>query len=430
MKQILSQTQILAPIMVESLKLLELPQLQLKQYLEQQIEQNPVLEKENNGEGEVSLPTQPDNEWDEYPFQSTLQPRGRFGEPAVLYQPTLKEWLMEQINATFTKPNEIRIAEYIANSINDDGYLMISLEEIANTLHENINLVNKVYETFVEFDPIGIGCRDLRHCLLVQLKKLGRKLEAIIIERYFDKFAHKKYNYIARKLGTSTERITKAQKIIASLNPRPAKLYEGKIPYVIPDVVIKKKGGKWEANLNDGYIPHLIISRPYRKYLQNPTAFSDKEKKYLENKFEQARNVILMVKKRKETILKLTNYVIQKEKEFLERGPLYISSFTLEDVAKFIDANPSTVSRTIKGKYIQTPRGIIKFADLLSGGKLKNFRLILSRIKKFIEEEDKKNPLSDTEIKMKLAKEGFNIARTTVVKYRHSMGIPSAKERK
>jgi RNA polymerase sigma-54 factor len=422
----------LSPILLQRLDLLMLPQLELQQLIRQELETNPCLEKdEDENDDELPLPEEID-EWDSYPRSTESHPEREKTLPVRTPTQTLKDYLLSQLRISVKDPDLLKIAEHIIYELNEDGYLMISVEEIAKFFDKDTSNVELALKQIQQFDPVGVGARDLQECLLIQLKAMKKAPKAafLIVHSFFDSFIDQDYAKLKAQFKGSDAELDEALECIKSCRPKPGKMWEGEARYVVPEVVVERDGDRLDVSLTSEWIPKFRLSKYYQDMLRNKSALSSEEKEYLRKKLKAAKLLFEGIEKRRETVTAIANYIVKTQHEFLTRGKDRVKYVTLEEVGQAIERNPSTVSRAIKGKWIQTPRGAFLFKAFFSGGKIKDYPQIVHQIKQLIENEDKTAPLRDGEIAKILQTKEFPIARTTVIKYRNQLGIPTARNRK
>jgi RNA polymerase sigma-54 factor len=415
------------------LDLLTLPLLELQLAIKQELEQNPVLEKEDEDEREdLPLPEEIDN-WDNYPKYSTEDSEKEERDlPIPMPKPTLKEYLLSQLRVTIKNEKSLLIGEHIIYELNEDGYLPITVEEIAKFFGEDTDIVKSVLKTIQGFDPVGVGARNLQECLLIQLKSdlNAPDIALVIIEKFFEAFVSEDYQQIKAKLQCSEVDFEEAIDCIKSYRPKPGRTWEGEVKYVVPEIVVEQDGEELLVFLTREWMPNIRLSKFYQELLHNSDNLDKEEKSYLRKKLGEAKLFLEGIEKRRETLTGIATYIIKTQLDFLSHKSNSIKFITLEEVARVINRNPSTISRAIKDKWIQTPKGVFRLKAFFSGGKIKEYPEIILKIKEVIETEDKTHPLKDPKIAEILKNEGFEIARTTVIKYRTQLGIPTANKRK
>ena len=408
-----------------SMNLLQLPLLKLKEFIEQQIEQNPLLDVEN------VQPVKQEN----YNFD---EEKKNYIKSLLTKPATLQEHLLRQLRILTGSDDEQETGELIIGNIDDNGYLRSSVEDIAESAKTRISKVKKVLSLIQTFDPMGVGARDLRECLLLQLKARGKEnsLTGQIVDKYLPFLEKKRYKYIAKKLKISIERVKETMKEIACLEPKPGRSFNAQSSiHLIPDAMLRKNKENYEVILNDWELPHLTLNDKYRRMIKQKDTPKD-AKVYLQERLKAARALIDAITRRKETIERVIEGIALLQKEFLDKGAANFKPMTLEQIAKRIGRHKSTVSRTLTNKYLQTPHGLFELRYFLTSGiKQKNgeflsSKAIKSKIKALIENENKNNPLTDQKIAALLKQQGISISRRTIAKYRSQLKIlPSPSRR-
>ena len=447
----ISQQLTMTPQLQQAIKLLQLSSIELQQEIQTAIETNPMLElSEDNKEYETE-----DLEYRNYdftcyeriPINHSFSSQEEYLD--YIYQQnnageTLHEYLLWQLNLSSFSKKDTAIGKAIIDSINEDGYLTASIKEIANSINyqEKIDKdeVEAILHWIQRLDPIGVGARDLRECLLIQLQKIDKyskelKIARQIISEYFDLLTIKKYQEIKVKGKISTDDLKLALEIIKNLNPRPGKnIGCNTADYIYPDVIVYKLQNTWHVELNQNLLPKFTINQTYAQLIKKNDASSTNN--YLREQLQEARWLLKSVQSRNQTLLKVANCIIDYQKEFLEYGEEAMKPMILSDIAKATELHESTVSRVTNQKFIYTPKGVFElkyfFSSHLStktGGECSS-TAIRALIKKLIAQEITKNPLSDNKIALLLQSEGIKVARRTVAKYREAMNIPSSSERK
>ena len=432
----------LSPQMKLSLNLLQLPLIKLKDYISEEIEKNPLLEPadaENIGMPMLqhSEPLQEQVE-PQMPWSEEDEEKKEYRENLITAPLTLQEHLLKQLHLVSSSDQEVKIGELIIGNIDNDGYLRCPIEDIAESCKTTIQKAEKVLTLVQTFDPMGIGARDLRECLLLQLKAKQQEnsLTGQIVDNYLSFLEKKRYNYIAKKLKVSIKEIKDAVKEIASLEPKPGRSFSTETTCrLIPDAILRKDRGNYEVILNDWELPHITINDKYKKMLKQKDT-PDETKKYLKERFNAAKTLIDAINKRKETIQRVIEDIVYIQKDFLGYGAFNFKPMTLSDIANRIGKHKSTVSRAIANKYLQTPNGIIQIRYFLNSGvKQKNGEFYSSKniklkIQEIIKREDKNKPLTDQEIAHLLLKQSStSVSRRTIAKYRTQLKILPAKSR-
>lgn len=419
----------LTPQMKLSLNLLELPLLQLKEYLNEQIEKNPLLEYL---EYEPAIPTVDEEDEKKLQYQKEL----------ITQAPTLQEYLLEQLHQNVKLKKEIEIGEFVIGNIDENGYFTGSVKEGALKFKVNPAEIERILSLIQTFDPAGIGARNLRECLLLQLKRTPKKasLEHKIINKHLLLLEKRKYEDIAKALSVkkvkiSIEEIKEAIKEIAKLNPKPGLTFSNeKTKYIIPDAVIRKKENGYEVLLNEGEFPRITINKKYQMMLKEKNT-AEETRNYLKERLSAAQTLLSALLKRKETIQKITEIIIHIQKDFLNKKEAGLLPLTLEQIARQAGRHKSTICRAISNKYIQTPHGIFQLRYFINPGvKQKDGEplsstAIKSKIAKLIKNENKRKPLTDRKINAILKQERITISRRVIAKYRKQLKIPSSKLR-
>jgi RNA polymerase sigma-54 factor len=330
------------------------------------------------------------------------------------------------------------IAEQIIWNTDSDGYLKVPVENIAYRLNVAPEKVEGVLYLIQQMDPPGIGSRDLRECLLSQLREMDVPDYVVKIVKYhFDDFANHRFEHILRQLHISREDLDKARKIIGRLNPKPASDDSSFDNYVVvPDLIVTEENGVFQVMVNDGSIPELKISSTYLELASRKKKVDKETRDYLKKKIDSARWFIQSIYQRRDTMIRVMKAIINRQKPFFEGRPEGLKPMILKDIAEDVGMDISTISRVTNGKYVQTPVGLYELKYFFSEG-MKDVdgddvstRLIKQALKEIVDHEDKRNPLNDEKMVRALEERGFKIARRTVAKYREQMGIPVARLRR
>lgn len=478
-EQVQRQTQklILSPQMQQAIKLLLLPLPLLQQTIQQEMAQNPVLEEELtqedeqedvqeheaqqesereddstreetgelNFEEEFNRLLKIDEEWKEYFRQSGSyrkyseedEEKRRFLESSVVKPETLQENLLGQLGLALLDEGQKRICEALVGNIDDNGYLRGTIEDIAQQIGVAADEVARMLSLIQTLSPVGVGARDLRECLLIQLRRLAKQhsLEYRIVENHLDDLGARKYRQIAKALGVSPIRVQIAAELIETLDPKPGRIFSTEqAQYITPDVFVEKDAAGYNIILNDDRIPHLRISNLYRQMALNPGA--DKETKtYIREKIKGGQWLLRNIQQRQQTIYNIASEIVKKQQEFFDEGITHLAPLTLQQVADSLGIHESTVSRAIANKYIQTPHGLFDMKYFFTAGIASEDGSIAipnvkSMIQQIIEREDPKAPFSDQQVIDKLKEKGITLARRTVTKYRKELGILSSNQRR
>jgi len=476
--QKLSQQLVMTPQLRQAIKILQVSRTELETLIENELEENPVLEEGQAEKGTLELdPAEPavdgvmgeaepppeapkieenakdlkEIDWGEYletygnEFQGSSYADNSPGDDDR--RPSLENVLTKsqdllghlewQLRLSTLDREEERLAALIIGNTNDDGYLGAGVEELAELAAVEPAAVEAVLAKVQEFDPPGVCARDLRECLLIQLRQLGAgdSLAARIVRDHLDSLESRRFERLARDLGASIEQVIEAAKAVASLEPKPGRNFgEGEARYVTPDVFITKVSGEYVINLNDDGMPYLRVSHYYKRMLGADS--SGEAKGYIQEKMRAASWLIKSIQQRQRTIYLVTQSIVKFQRDFFERGIPGLRPLVLKDVANDIGMHESTVSRATSNKYVHTPQGTfeLKFFFTSSlragGGEDVSSESVKQRIREMIQAEDARHPYSDQYIAALLAKENVDIARRTVAKYREMMGILPSSKRK
>ena len=443
LKQLQTQKQKLAPKQVLQAKLLQLNTINLEQAVLNELEQNPVLEQiepdeeqatveieENVVDDEIDAPLE-----DIYSDESLYYLSEEKNEMPLPDHQSLIENLIHQLLDIELDEIQFEIAEEILWNTNERGYLDTDLILIADRYDLLEEEVEPILQKIQRLNPLGIASRDLRECLSVQLEGNKDSLAYEIVNVCFDDFMHKRYSKIIDKLNCDEHSLQKAVEKISHLNPRPGEGFGDKFQVVIPDVIIREDGEDWLITTNDGGIPELRISKTYQEQLENGI-FKRDAQKYIKDKIDSANWFIEAVNERRRTMVNVTKTIISLQPEWFAGDLNFLRPLKLQDIADRINMDISTISRSTRGKFVDTPYGVFElkhfFTDSiqLKNGKVYGTFVIKKALEKIINNENKKVPLSDDLLVEKLEKIGFKLARRTIAKYRDQMGFPVARLRK
>jgi RNA polymerase sigma-54 factor len=465
----LVQKLILTPSLQQAIKLLPMSTLELADLLNQEMVENPLLEEVPTEELQPAEQQQPEKQeaqpatekpdtWDDadydYFFGDYLDDGYRSRTPSEVKElppientlstaASLSDHLLWQLSLQTHDEKVQEIGRAIVGNLDDDGYLVASVEEIAAMGEWPVAEVEKALQHVQTFDPIGVAARDLQECLWLQIRHLG--LEGTPSEKIVTEHLRLLQNHqvpeIARKLGMPIEELKQHIEIIRNLDPKPGSRYNpSQSQYVIPDVYVVKVEDQYVAMLNEEGLPQLRISPVYRRLLdKSGQAGADEAgetRAYVKDKFRSALWLIKSVDQRQKTIHKVATSIINFQREFLDHGIEYLRPLVLRDVANDIGMHESTVSRVVNNKYMHTPQGVFEMKYFFHSGISSSYGesvssvTIKQRIRKIIENEDPRKPLSDSKIVSILQKEGLMLARRTIAKYREELKIPTSNQRK
>jgi len=456
------QKLILTPSLQQAIKLLPMTTLELAELLNQEMVENPLLEEiptEDNAQEaaqtqEAEKKPEKDETWDdadyEYFFGEYLDEGYKPRQPQEVKElppientlsskASLADHLMWQLNLQTSDALLRDIGAAIVGNIDDDGYLVASVDEIASLGSWDITDVERALEHVQHFDPIGVGARDLQECLLLQIRHMGLAgtPTETLVRDCLRQLQNQKIPELAKQLGIEPEEVKAHIEFIKHLDPKPGTRYSPtESQYVIPDVYIIKTDEGYRAVLNEEGLPQLRISPVYRRLLDKGGEASDETRAYVKDKFRSALWLLKSVDQRQKTIVKVATSIINFQHAFLDHGIEHLRPLVLRDVANDIGMHESTVSRVVNNKYMHTPQGVYEMKYFFHSGINSSFGesvssvTIKQRIKKIVEGEDPKRPLSDSKIMNMLQKEGLALARRTIAKYREELRIPTSNQRK
>ena len=467
----------MTPQLQQAIRLLQLSSLELQTEIQEALETNPLLEVEedfevdenarkSNTEDQTSreiseldnqnipedLPV--DSQWeDTYDYQPVSTSNSNVIHDGYMEREnqdestdSLQQHLLWQMRLTHFTEIEEAIATIIIDSIEDDGYLKTSLDDIQASLGEEfteieLDEIETVLHRIQHFDPVGVAARDLRECLLIQLRVYEASglphidLMRELIDKHLDTLAKRDYAQIKRALKVSDDELTELVRSIQLLNPRPgSQIQTDTTEYIVPDVYARKSKGQWVLSLNPDNAPRLQIAEHYAQLINR--ADNSAENTYLKNNLQEARWFLKSLQSRNETLLKVTEAIIDRQKDFLDFGEEAMKPLVLADIAEAVEMHESTISRVTTRKYLHTPRGIFELKYFFSshvsteaGGEC-SATAIRAIIKKLVAAENPRKPLSDSKIADILGEQGINVARRTIAKYRETLAIAPSNERK
>ena len=474
-QQYLSQTQtqrmqlVLAPQLRQSLEMLQVPVLELQTLIQNELQQNPALEEQltdSNDRIEVEPMAEdrespaPEGDFDEQfealaklddewrdnfqqsrsssSYSSDDAARRQFFLDSLSMPESLQEHLLNQLSFAGLDEEQRQVAELILGSINDEGFLTSSMEELVESTGYEINQLEKALSVIQDFDPVGVAARDLRECLLIQLRRLGKEnsLPYRVVENHLPALAAHKFAEIARALKETPETVQKAAQFISNLEPKPGRAFSStSTTYVLPEVIVQKVDGAYVVSLNNEQVPHLRISRHYRKLMADSSTSQD-VKNYIREKVRAGEFLIKSIGQRQQTISRIANEIINVQEDFLKKGVTHLRPLTMAEIANKLGIHETTVSRAIASKYMQTPRGTFELKYFFTpgfktaDGKQISNKTIKDAIAQLVNNEDSSNPLSDQQMVDILKDRGTKVARRTVAKYREVLKILPSHLRK
>lgn len=456
MKMTQEQRLILTQNMQQSIKLLQMSLHDLREYIDNEYSENPVLEINEESisyddahmNGEMIIEDRYDHKKiveelysDNYKDKSETSYSNEETSPLNFIEKkvSLKDYLQEQLVEVNVDQYTLSVCRYIVESLDEKGYLEIPINELATELNVSEEVIESALKIVQSLEPYGIGARNIKECLLIQSLKLNildNIIEKIILN-HLENVAENKYEIVGKDFNISPREAQRYGDLIKKLEPKPSRgFYTGEeVNYIIPDAEIKNIDGEFFILMNESVLPRLIINKTYKEVLQNNQDSETNE--YVKDKINQALFLIKSIEQRKNTLHKVLECVVDKQNDFFKFGKQYIKPLTLKEVAEIINVHDSTVSRAIKDKYVLTSYGTIKIKDLFASGLTSNNSdddmatiKIKNEIKRIIDEENKNKPLSDQIISNMLGEKNMNISRRTVAKYREELGIKSSSMRK
>jgi RNA polymerase sigma-54 factor len=486
------------PRLYQAMDMLYMPMMDLQQHLKQELLANPFLELL---EPEDETPEQKDAEqekeqkekeeemdWEEillngFEVGGTREQYEQleYTEPVTVETKDLIDHLREQLHLLTLTPRQLLLAEEFLGNINEEGYLAASLEEILGSVNQlvaghvdsggegdggedaedregetgetaaasspspsgapfyTMADVEEMLRVFQRLDPAGVGARDLRECLLIQL---GEQADTesltyrLVNEAFPDLIAHR-WNDLAKRFGVEPAAVQAAADELARLDPKPGLKYSNQSDgYIIPDLIVEKIGGRYQVFLNDTGMPRLRLSRSYQEIARDKKKMTPENREFIASKMNSANWMIQAIEQRRQTMLKVMNFIVDRQRDFFEKGIEHLKPLTLREVAEVINMHESTVSRVTNEKYVQTPRGVLPLKFFFSSalatasGEDASARSIRAKLQKMVGEEDTAKPLTDQQIVHLFQEQGIQIARRTVAKYRDQLGILPARMRK
>lgn len=444
----------MTPQLQQAIRLLQLPVLELNAQIQEALEENLMLEVEDLPDApQASNETTPEVEairaedtWQERSTDSMRdsgwngegRPAGDFADETGR---SLRDHLLWQLEMEHFTPRQAVIGETIIDSINDDGYLTVDLDEISASLDADTEVSTREIEETLQMvqrlDPVGVGARSIAECIVLQLGQLDASTPALplaiaLAENHLDLIAKREYGELRRSLRTSEESLHDAIALVKSCNPKPGlAVSSAATEYVIPDVFVRKVDKRWQVEISPTGVPRLSVNQQYARLLRGSGDHA-----VLRAQLQEARWLIRSLEIRNETLLKVATSIITRQTAFLEHGDEAMKPMVLRDIAEEIGMHESTISRVTTNKYMHTPRGIFEFKFFFSSGlssadgEDQSSTSVRAKIRKLIGAENPAKPLSDSKIASHLAEEGVSVARRTVAKYREAMNIESSSERR
>lgn len=477
------------PRLYQAMDMLYMPMMDLQQHLKQELLVNPFLEllepEEESDQPEATAEQEKDKkekedeiDWEEILLNgfdvggSKAQYEDQeYLEPICVEQPDLIDHLREQLQLMNLSPRQQLLSEEFLGNIKEDGYLSASLEEILGSVNALLEShfdgddesddedadappkppavravplfepaeVESMLAMIQRLDPPGVGARDLKECLTIQLRE-AKETESLsyrlVTEAFPDLIAHR-WNDLAKRFGVDPGKVQAAADALARYDPKPGLKYSNRGDgYIIPDLIVDKVDGKYHVSLNDTGVPRLRLSRSYQDVARDKKALTQENKEFIAQKMNSANWMIQAIEQRRQTMLKVMNFIVDRQRAFFEKGVEYLKPLTLREVAEVISMHESTVSRVTNEKFVQTPRGVLPLKFFFSSalatasGEDASARSIRAKLQKMVGEEEATKPLTDQQIVHRFKEQGIQIARRTVAKYRDQLGILPARMRK
>jgi len=415
-----TQRTTLAPKLVKFLKVLQISGVDLINYIDEELKENPMLEYNlmDTGSGAASRDKSDGRDFLSYTSSAM----------------TLRDYLRLQLSELKIDSYHRRIVDFMIENIDSNGYLTESVEQLSGILKAEEKDIKKCLKVIQSMEPAGVGARNLKECLLLQLRRrnaLSSETRTVLLEN-FELLAKKDFAEIFRRTGIKPERVKEIYKLVKQLNPKPGTSFKGNEPvgYIVPDLVVVEIEGAYYVQYNNEAIPSIKINDYYRNLLKDPES-SEEIKDFVRKGYLRAASLVKAIEQRKATLLRIAEYIVNYQEDFLRKGAGYMHPLNMKTVGKSLGISESTVSRAVSGKYIQTPSGLYElkyfFSTDLKGTSSVSIKDAISRI---VQEEDKQKPLSDKQIQDMLEAAGIKVARRTVAKYRQELCILPSSMRK
>ncbi len=462
--------QVLAPQMRQSLEFLQVPLLELRTLIQRELEQNPTLEEQpddhtplevETGRADIADPegqldfqkeyetlARLDDEWRDYFQQSVASAPAPSSEEAarrqhvldsLTHSETLQEHLLSQLGFTGLAEEDRRIATLLIGCVNDDGYLNSTLGELAETTGQPAARLERVLAAIQDLDPVGVGARDLRECLQLQLVRLGKAdgPEARLVRDHLEALAERRYEEVAAATGLTVAQTMRAAQFLGTLDPKPGGAFAAgeEAAYIVPEVTVQKLGGDYVVTLNNERLPRVRISKHYRQLMEDP-ATPKETRDYIRDKIRAGAFMMRSLHQRQQTILGIAREIVRIQRDFFEHGVSHLRPLVMADIAKLMGLHETTVSRALAQKYMQTPRGAFEMKYFFTpgyrtaDGQAVSNKAVKEVLRELVDVEDPDRPLSDQELMEQLRQRGFPLARRTVAKYREELEIPPSHRRK
>lgn len=441
----LSQTQklVMTHELKQAIEILQYNSIELNEFINEELLSNPIVEKapiEDKGNEDIDWKSLSNEMYKDRKSYNNVQVSEEVNyDNFVAGEDTLIDYLRDQLKYTLLRDEQIEVAKYIIENLDENGYLDLSNEEIGVKFNYTDEQIETIIDVLQNFEPSGVVARNLKECLLIQAckKGVGDILVFEIIENFLDDLGNNRLNSIAKKLKVDIEAVKSAAVYIKSLEPKPGRQFSSMrdIRYIKPDVVIEKIDGEYIILVNDFTAPKLNISNYYRRLLNDADTTKDTSE-YINSKLNQALKLIKSIEQRRNTIFRVVEAIVNYQYDFFEKGKMYLRTLNLKDIANEIGVHESTVSRAVNGKYLQCANGLYEIKYFFqsgvssSSGEGVSSQSIKDIIREMVAEENPKKPLSDQIISTRLNDIGVEVSRRTVAKYRDELGILSSSKRK
>ncbi len=445
----IEQTQKLTmtPELIQAIRILQFNTQELDSFVQEELLENPVLEIDGKRKDDKTVDIdiqerikEDYNDEESYKQWERSSDREEYSyEQFVSKEETLEDSLLLQLTFSKLEGYDLKIGRYIVEAIDENGYLTVPVEQIAAIFKTDSGKIDDILDVIQNFEPVGVGARNLKECLIIQLaaKGLLDEVTEYIILNHLEDLGNNKLNKIAKAVGIPVTQVQMVCDLIRTLEPKPGRSFAvgESVKYIVPDVFVEKMDGEYVVTNNESSIPHIMVS-PYYNALAKEAKNDEELSKYITDKFNSALWLIKSIEQRKRTIYNVAAAVVKHQKEFFDKGNKYLKTLTLKEVAESIGMHESTVSRSVNGKYMQTPRGVFEIKYFFSGGITGqggtgvSSNSIKTIIKEIIDGENPSKPYSDQDIVGILSGKGIEISRRTVAKYREGMNILSSSKRR
>ncbi len=464
LSQEMKMHQVLAPHLFQSLEILQMPLLDLQQMIQLELTENPTLEatvdqpdeqieieqgtkdvESETFDNELEKLAALGEEWNDTHYENRQVSGGSDAEEKYQYMmdslseaSSLHDQLLNQLALSGLNDYEKKIAEIVIGNIDDDGYLQLDVEDLLALPNFPAETLDKILETIHDFEPAGVCARDLRECLLLQLKRASKvkSQEYQLVSDHLDLLGRHKYDEISRSMGLTIDRVKELAAAVAKLDPKPGRNFsEERIEYVTPEIILEKKDGEYVITQNKKPYPRLFISQKYLQMLKDPKT-SKEVKTYIREKIAKSKQFIQSIDQRMDTIYRIAVEIVRIQRGYFDHGVSKLKPLNMKTIAELLDVHETTISRATAGKYMQTPQGLIsmkyffKPGVMTASGEAISNESVKAALADIVRAEEKKKPYSDAKLVVLLEEQGIKIARRTVAKYRDQLRILPSHLRK